>query len=110
MLLFSVRYNHMSSEHLPSILISHVLPASLNRFALRDYTFQDGTFIPKGNFVTASLYSLHMDDENYEDAKVFKPWRFVEMRENGEEGESVKHQFTNTSVEYLSFGLGKHAW
>lgn len=110
MLLFSVRYNHMSSKHLPSILISHVLPASLNRFALRDYTFQDGTFIPKGNFVTASLYSLHMDDENYEDAKVFKPWRFVEMRENGEKGESVKHQFTNTSVEYLSFGLGKHAW
>lgn len=87
---------------------SHI--ASLNRYALRDYTFHDGTFIPKGAFVTASMWSLHMDDKNYEDARTFNPWRFVEKRESGEEGESVKHQFTNTSVEYLSFGLGRHAW
>lgn len=92
------------------IVIFRVMPASLNRYALRDYTFQDGTFIPKGAFVTASLYSLHMDDDNYEDASKFDPWRFVSKRESGEEGESVKHQFTNTSVEYLAFGLGKHAW
>lgn len=84
--------------------------ASLNRYALRDYTFKDGTFIPKGAFVTASLHSLHMDDNNYEDAATFKPWRFVEMRESGVEGEATKYQFTNTSADYLAFGFGKHAW
>lgn len=58
--------------------------ASLNRYALRDYTFQDGTFIPKGTFVTASLHSLHMNDGTYEDAEKFDPWRFVEKGANGE--------------------------
>ena len=51
-----------------------------------------------------------MDDNNYNNAESFDPWRFVEKRESGEEGESVKHQFTNTSAEYLAFGFGKHAW
>lgn len=87
---------------------SRVRPASLNRYALREYTFQDGTVIPKGAFVTASLHSVHMDENNFENATMFKPWRFSEMREV--EGESTKHQFTNATYDYLSFGFGKHAW
>lgn len=85
--------------------------ASLNRYALRDYTFQDGTFIPKGTFVTASLHSLHMSDKTYENAEKFDPWRFVDMGANGDVlEESMTRQFTSTSAEYLAFGSGKHVW
>lgn len=85
--------------------------ASLNRYALRDYTFQDGTFIPKGTFVTASLHSLHMSEKTYEDAEKFDPWRFVETGANGEVLEdNMVRQFTSTSAEYLAFGSGKHVW
>lgn len=52
-----------------------------------------------------------MDDKIYEDAEKFDPWRFVEKGENGEVlEESMTHQFTSTSAEYLAFGLGKHVW
>lgn len=31
------------------------------------------------------------------------------MREKGE-GEEVKHQYVNTSLEFVPFGHGRHAW
>ena len=51
---------------------------------------------------------MHYDEALYEDAETFDPWRFARMRES--EGESTKHQFVNTSVDYIPFGHGKHAW
>jgi cytochrome P450 len=52
--------------------------------------------------------ATHAADEYYADPFVFDPWRFANMRD--EVGEGVKHQLVNTSLEYLTFGLGKHAW
>lgn len=49
-----------------------------------------------------------MDGQHYEDATVFNPWRFSDMRD--EEGEDTKHHFVSTSPEYIVFGHGKHAW
>ena len=51
---------------------------------------------------------MHYDEALYEDAETFDPWRFARMRES--EGESTKHQFVNTSVHYIPFGHGRHAW
>ena len=39
---------------------------------------------------------------------MFDGFRFARMREA--EGEGTKHQYVNTSTEYVSFGHGKHAW
>ncbi|KAG9310148.1 cytochrome P450 [Chiua virens] len=79
---------------------------SLPRKALKDFTFSDGTFIPKGTFLVSPSRSLHLDDENYDNAHKFDPFRFSNMRD---EGEGTKHHFVSTSLEYLPFGHGKHA-
>ncbi|KAI9571037.1 cytochrome P450 [Boletus coccyginus] len=80
---------------------------SLSRKAIKDFTFSDGTFIPKGTTVVVPSRSLHLDNEHYENAHVFDPFRFSDMRD--EEGEGTKHHFVSTSIEYLPFGHGKHA-
>ena len=80
----------------------------MNRVALQDYTFSDGTFVPKGTLVAAVSRPLHYDDAIYAHAAAFDPWRFAHLRE--EEGAATKHQMVNTSNEYVSFGHGKHAW
>ncbi len=82
--------------------------ASVTRKALMDVTLNDGTFIPKNTLVVAASYPTHNDDSIYENAATFDPFRFSRMRE--EDGEGTKHQYVNTSVEYIPFGHGKHAW
>ena len=52
--------------------------------------------------------SLHHDERFYENADAFEPFRFAEIREDNSEG--VKYQFVSTAIDYLPFGLGKHAW
>jgi cytochrome P450 len=80
---------------------------ALVRVAVNNFTFTDGTFLPKGTFVAAPSKPLHLDDELYENANVFNPFRFSDMRED--DGET-KHHFVSTSPEYLPFGHGKYAW
>ena len=80
----------------------------MSRKAMKDVILNDGTFIPWGTMVVAAAEPTHHDDLYYPDATIFDPFRFARMREG--EGESTKHQFVNTSTEYVSFGHGKHAW
>ncbi|KAF9236822.1 cytochrome P450 [Melanogaster broomeanus] len=77
---------------------------SLTRKAMKDFTFSDGTVIPKGTSVFAASRSIHLDNELYENAEAFDPFRFAEG-----DRDSVKHRFDSTSPEYLSFGYGRHA-
>ena len=79
----------------------------LRRKAVKDFTFSDGTFIPKGTSVVAAARCLHLDDEYYDNPHVFDPFRFANMRDDEHD---TKHQFVSTSTEYLPFGHGKHAW
>jgi Cytochrome P450 len=83
-------------------------PASMTRMALKEFTFSNGTHIPKGGFVSAVSMARHLDEEIYPDAKTFKGFRFSDIRK--EEGEGTKNQMVATSVDYLPFGHGKHAW
>ncbi|KAL7285069.1 hypothetical protein ACG7TL_000160 [Trametes sanguinea] len=80
---------------------------SLMRKAMKDIVLSDGTLIPRGALVAAASTPLHLDSQVYTDAGVFDPFRFARQREN--EGESLKHQYANTSIEYIAFGHGKHA-
>ncbi|KAF8547708.1 cytochrome P450 [Imleria badia] len=79
----------------------------LTRKATKNFTFSDGTLIPKGTRINAGLVALHYDDALYENPEVFDPFRFANMGEKDGEGE--KHQFVATSPEFLSFGHGRHA-
>ena len=78
------------------------------RKATKDFTFSDGTFIPKGTRINAGLAALHYDDALYENPEEFVPFRFVGMGKEDKEG--VKNQFVATSPQYLSFGHGRYAW
>lgn len=75
---------------------------------MKDITFNDGTFIPKGTVIAAAAHCTHVDETNYTDANAFDGFRFARMREV--EGESTKHQYVNTSPKYIPFSHGRHAW
>ncbi|KAF8549787.1 cytochrome P450, partial [Imleria badia] len=81
---------------------------SLIRMALKDFTFSDGTFIPKGTRIFTAARSVHRDEAVYESALAFDPFRFSRLREGDSEG--VKHQYISTTPEYIPFGHGRHAW
>lgn len=75
---------------------------------MQDLKFANGVVIPAGTVLVAPATATHLDEDNYTNADIFDPWRFSGMRQ--EDGESLKHQFVSTSVEYVPFGHGKHAW
>ncbi|KIJ13842.1 hypothetical protein PAXINDRAFT_80222 [Paxillus involutus ATCC 200175] len=80
---------------------------SVTRKVMKDFTFSDGTVLPKGTLLTTASQATHLDNEIYENAGTFDPFRFANMRE--EEGEGIKHSYVSTTSEYLAFGHGKHA-
>ncbi|KAM5535892.1 hypothetical protein V8D89_010510 [Ganoderma adspersum] len=84
-----------------------IVMTTITRKAMKDVTLIDGTFIPKGTLLAAAAHPTHHDESIYANAEVFEPFRFAKMREG--DGEGLKHQFVNTSVDYVSFGHGKHA-
>ncbi|KAH0837794.1 cytochrome P450 [Lanmaoa asiatica] len=88
-------------------ITDYELSESLARKAMKDFTFSDGTFIPKGTLISAASGCIHLDDDFYENAAIFDPFRFARMREAV--GEGTKHQFVSTSLEYLPFGHGRNA-
>lgn len=110
----SQRYNSLGLGALLQVLeiaresdMSFIL-VSTTRLARKDVRFSDGTFIPSGTYVSVATMPIHRDEGIYDDADVFNPWRFADMR--NEEGEGFKHQMVTTSIEYMPFGHGKHAW
>ncbi|KZT23027.1 cytochrome P450 [Neolentinus lepideus HHB14362 ss-1] len=80
---------------------------SLNRIALKDYTFADGTFVPRGTSVAACAHPVHTDPGVYRNPAEFDPFRFARM--GREEGGAGRHLFVTTSLDYLPWGHGSHA-
>ena len=79
------------------------------RRAKQDFSFSDGTFIPKGAYVSIASSATHTDNEYYENPHEFYPWHFSNMRDGDPEGEGTKHQIVNAKPEFVFFGLGRHA-
>ncbi|KAI0725682.1 cytochrome P450 [Fomitopsis betulina] len=75
---------------------------SMSRKAVRDYTFADGTFIPKGTMVVAATHCLHFEADRYGDPAVFDPRRYDGLS-------SSKDNLTTMNDHYWSFGHGQHA-
>ncbi|KAF8876321.1 cytochrome P450 [Infundibulicybe gibba] len=88
---------------------------SLPRFAMVPFTFSDGTVIPPGTLIVAAPTVTHLDDVAYENPSDFDGFRFSKMRERlanggGDAGADEKRfRLTSTSLDYLSFGGGRHA-
>lgn len=81
---------------------------SLRRTAMQDYTFSDGTFIPKGTKVAIPMHAIHHDEEIYPHADVFDPWRWSDVRQD--DTEATKYQMVSTGPEHVAFGHGRHGW
>lgn len=97
----------------PSPLSSLLTARAVNLFrkAVKDVTLSDGTRIPRGTLVAAAAVTAHSDDARYgPDALAFDPFRFARLREGGGADAVLKHQLVNTSVDFITFGHGKHAW
>lgn len=79
---------------------------AMMRKAMVPYTFSDGTFVPKGTWLCAPASAIHTSD--YERPFEYDGFRYERLRK--EEGQAAKHQMVSTTLDYLSFGHGKHAW
>lgn len=77
------------------------------RKVITSHTFSDGTYIPKGAWVTAPSVSIHHWDKIYKNPHIFDGFRFYEMRKA--EGNATRFQNASTSIEYLPFGDGLSA-
>ncbi|KAF8844237.1 cytochrome P450 [Paxillus ammoniavirescens] len=81
--------------------------ATLVRKVMKDFTFSDGTVVPKGTILTTASQATHLDNTFYENAEVFDPFRFAHMHDEG--GDDARHSYISTNPGYLAFGHGKHA-
>ena len=79
----------------------------MTRYAVKDFTFPDGTLIPAGNWVLAPMYPMSLDDDLFPEAKKFDAFRFSRLRE--QPGEENRHQFVSTSASHINFGHGRRA-
>ncbi|KNZ80774.1 Ent-kaurene oxidase [Termitomyces sp. J132] len=65
----------------------------MQRKVLKDFTFSDGTVVPKGHIIAVPNFAMHYDEENYVDASVFDGFRFSKMRELQAEGHACPGRF-----------------
>lgn len=79
------------------------------RKAVQNFTFSDGTFIPKGTIVSVAMEGIYKDDDIYPDAQTFRPFRFADMHDP-DNGTGEQLSMVNTGINWLPFGHGKHAW
>lgn len=54
---------------------------TVNRLAMRPFTFSNGITIPAGTLVSAPSGVIHKDEELYPNPEEFDGFRFVRLRE-----------------------------
>jgi cytochrome P450 len=79
---------------------------TMSRTAVKDFTFTNGTFIPKGTMLHVAA-TVHKDDENYTNPDIFDGFRFANM--DVPEDDDGKQRMVSTSLSFLAFGHGRHA-
>ena len=80
---------------------------SFIRKTLVDVVLSDGTRIPRDTVFGGNVTSVHTSADTYARPLAFEPWRYSDLRK---EGEASRLQYANTSLEFMPWGLGAHAW
>ncbi|KAH8806731.1 cytochrome P450 [Flagelloscypha sp. PMI_526] len=75
----------------------------LLRKVMTDFTFSDGTIVPRGNLICFAAGSMHESNEVYPNADTFDGLRFYQ-----EDG-TTKPPITTPGYAWLVFGHGSHA-
>ena len=84
------------------------------RVAMDDFTFSDGTFIPKGTTLAVPQMALHRDQDFWSEPAAFAPSRFErntsEQCDTGEDRDRSSQLSDTNDARYVHFGHGKHTW
>jgi cytochrome P450 len=79
----------------------------MTRAVLKDFTFSDGTIVPRGAYVLVPMHAMCLDDSLYPNASTFDAFRFSKLRK--EPGNESRFQFVTTSPTHINFGHGRDA-
>lgn len=79
---------------------------SVQRKAVKPFTFSDGTRVPAGNLVAVPQEALMRDANNYVDAANFDVFRFYSPRET----EGAAHKYTDVNWKYPFWGSPNQPW
>ena len=74
---------------------------------MKDFTFSNGTTIPRGSTVSVCALNVHLNDKVYEDPLKFDGFRFSKMREHPVSTKKAVGM-VSSSTDYLAFGHGRH--
>jgi hypothetical protein len=88
------------------------------RLTVSDFTFSDGTTIPAGNYMSVAVSTIHENPSTYINPLSFDGLRFSRLSEKTRGGTAAversedgwMHRLTGTSLNYLTFGGGRHIW
>ncbi|TLD18496.1 hypothetical protein PspLS_10302 [Pyricularia sp. CBS 133598] len=80
--------------------------AFFRRKAMEDITLSDGFCIKKGTLIAMDGTQLLRDEELYPEPLRWNPYRFLQMREAGQEN---KAHLVSVSTQHFGFGHGLHA-
>src|SRR5271168_5071057 len=96
-----------------------VLPPARPRIVKQDYTFSNGTRVPKGTTINVPIAPGHLDETVYEEPLKFDGLRFVKMKERQDQkirseaadsdSSGKKFDIVSVGVNSLNFGYGRHA-
>lgn len=75
-------------------MLKHFNLATMTRKVLKDFTFSNGTTVPRGSRVCVASNAIHNDNEYYPNPDVFDGFRFAEVST----GESVNHQMVRITL------------
>lgn len=79
----------------------------LERLAVKDFSFSDGTLVPAGTSIGIIAHGRHIDEDILPNATTFDPFRYARAR--AEPGMENQFTFAQASQDNLLFGLGRHA-
>lgn len=79
---------------------AHRASVAMARVAMKEHTFSNGVTIPAGITVEVAT-GIHHDEDSYQCAEEFLPFRFVV--EDEKEGEGTQRHFTSISSDYRTY-------
>lgn len=79
------------------------MAGSMERQAMRNFVFSDGSIVTKGTKLSVPHYAMFFDEKFYgSTAGEFDAFRFSKMR--AEAGQGSKHSFVQCSPTFTHFG------
>jgi hypothetical protein len=82
----------------------------MNRAVMKPFALSDGTYIPKGVWISTPSEAQNFDPEIFgEDAEEFKPFRYLDDTRD-DLLPVFRQSITTTCSSFLLFGHGRHGW